>query len=307
MIKALQQLAIKNESVKGTAEALAGADVILAHNLKFTPHIEPNKRNPAKSTLGRDSAVPGDRWGEISFDVYKVGAAAAGGSVHYVDALKACGLSETLVALTSNTQLPDDTVLDTATIAIYENGKIYKIWGARGNVKEVYETGKPAVMSFTFSGCDFSVTDGAMLSAGIAYETTMPPAFQDASLTIGGYAATIAKLEIDLGNKVVVPKDANQASGRRYAEIVDREPTLSFDPEEVLVAANDFFGQWRSGVEAAFTATIGATAGNTIEVTAPKVQFIEVSPEDREGISALGIKAQLNRNAGNDEYQTQIT
>ena len=80
------------------------------------------------------------------------------------------------------------------------------------------------------------------------------------------------------------------------------------DPENVVKATFDFFGKWRNAVEMVFDSAIGEDAGNIIRITAPKVQFQEMSHEDRDGISTLGITAQLNGvcNVGDDEIVITI-
>lgn len=186
------------------------------------------------------------------------------------------------------------------------DGKIYKLWGARGTVKLALEDGKPGILSFEFTGADFSEADGALLAA-TSLESTVPPIFVDASLTIDSYAAILSKIEIDTGNAIALRKDANKASGHVSAVIAGKESTLTLDPENVLVATEDFMGNWRSGTQMAFTATIGSVAGNIIAITAPKVQYQGVGLAERDGQSTLDITALLAAEDGDDEWQIAIT
>ncbi|MBW2559971.1 MAG: hypothetical protein JRE40_03835 [Deltaproteobacteria bacterium] len=300
------QIAAGIEAVEGMAEVLEAADVFFAFNPSFTPEIEMHARNPVRSVLSPYPSVPGARSAKMSFDVELVGAAAAGDAVHYSDILQACGVDETLVALTSATYTPASDSIPSVTLAMHLDGKIYKLWGARGTVKLVLEDGKPGIFSFEFTGADFSETDGALLS-GVTLESTIPPIFADASLTIDSYAAILSKLEIDLGSNVALRKDANSASGHKSAVITGKETTMTLDPENVLVATEDFFGNWRSGKQMAFTAALGATAGNIITITAPKVQYQGVGLADRDGQSTLDITALLAADAGDDEWSIAIT
>jgi len=66
-------------------------------------------------------------------------------------------------------------------------------------------------------------------------------------------------------------------------------------------------GNWRSGAEMALALSIGSVAGNTIAVSAPKVQYQDVKLGDRSGLSSLDITGLLCRNTGDDEWQIQIT
>ncbi|MFZ5774026.1 MAG: phage tail tube protein [Thermodesulfobacteriota bacterium] len=302
------QVALKIEGVEGVKETLAAADFILASSPKFTPGIKMYERAD-KAVAGDMSPVaniPGLRDGKISFEVELCGAAAAGTAPHYSAALRCCGVGETIVALTSVAYKPISVNIPSCTVAIYEDGKIKRIWGARGTCTIKYNNGEPAVASFTFTGADWEVVDGDLLT-GVTYPAVVPPTFQEVTFSIGGYEANINAMEIDLGNTVALRKGVSAASGHISARITGRKPTLKIDPEDVLVAAHDFFGTWRAGTPVALSASMGSTAGNTIATTAPKAQYQSVSAAEREKLATLDINALLSRNLGNDEWQILIT
>lgn len=300
------QIAAEIESSEGSAETLIAADVFLAFNPKFDPDIDMNKRSPVRASLSPYPSVPGARMAKMSFDVELVGTASPGDTIHFSDILRACGVDETLAGGISATYAPASDSIPSVTLAMYLDGKIYKMWGARGTVKLVLDAGKPGVFSFEFTGADFSETDGNLLS-GTSLNTVVPPIFADASLTIDSYAATLSKVEFDFANITTLRKDANSASDHKSAVITGKESTLTLDPENVLVATEDFMGNWRSGTQMAFTTTIGSVAGNIIEITAPKVQYQGVGMADRDGQATLDINALLAADAGDDEWQIQIT
>lgn len=301
------QIVCELEAVEGTAETLEGADAFLGFNPAFEPIIDAHERDPVRSVLSPHGSVFGKRSARMTFDVELVGMAAAGSAIHYADALKACGVGETLVADTSATYKPASSSVSSATLAMYLDGKIYKMWGARGTARLSLEAGKPGIMSFEFIGADFSEADGALLSSGVSYNSVKPPTFQSASLTIDSYAALVSRVDLDLANALTLREDANASSGHKSAVITNRKPMLSFDPENVLVATEDFLGNWRSGSEMAFTATLGSATGNTIALTAPKVQYQTAGMGDREGVSVLDLAGLCCLSSGDDEWQIQIT
>ncbi len=307
MLKALVQLAAKAEGTEGAAETLAGAQAILVANPSFKPTIEMGARDNSSSSLSRWASVPGKRSGVIEFDVELKGSGTAGTAPALGSLLKACGFGETVVESTSVTYKPASAAISSMTLALYWNGVIEKIWGARGDVSLKLEDGKPGTLHFAFTGADFSVADGAMLTSGVAYEATVPPAFLNAAFQIDSYAALIGSLELKMGNKVALRPDANSSSGYKSAVITSREPVMSLDPEFVTVATYDFFGKLRSGNLGTLTATLGATAGNICTITAPKVQYTAVTPGDKEGILSLGVDCLLTRNAGDDELVIAFT
>jgi hypothetical protein len=243
----------------------------------------------------------------MEFDVELKGSGTAGTAPALGDLLQACGFSETVVAETSVTYLPDSSGVPSITMGMYADGIHYQMWGARGDVSLKLDAGKPAILHFVFTGADFSVTDVAMLSAGVSYETTLPIAFQTATLTIDSYAALLGSINISMGNEVALRQDANASSGHKSAVITKRRPSMSIDPEEVLVATYDFFGKWRSGNLGALTMALTGTAGNICTITAPKVQYTNINPTNKSGIKSLGIDCWLGRNAGDDEISIAFT
>lgn len=307
MIIKRAQLAARIEDSEGTAETLGGVYAFLAANINFKPNIEMNPRGNVSSSLSNFSEVPGKRSATMEFDVELKGSGTAGTAPALGKLFKACGFGETVVAITSVTYAPASSSISSLTLALYNDGVIFKMWGARGNVSLKLDAGKPAMLHFVFTGADFTVTDGVMLSSGIAYESTKPQPFLSATFTIDSYAALVSALEFNMNNEVALRPDVNSGSGHKSAIITGRKPSLSIDPEMVTVATYDFFGKWRSGNEGALSALVSGSAGNICTITAPKVQYTGADLADHSGIRSLGIPSQLNRNAGDDELSIAFT
>jgi len=307
MIVKRAQMAAKAEGTEGTAETLAGADAFLAMNINFNPDIEMGARDNVSASLSNFSQVPGARKATMEFDVELKGSGTAGTAPALGKILKACGFGETVVAVTSVTYLPASTGVSSMTLALYNDGVRYLISGARGNVSLKLDKGKPGMLHFVFTGADFTVTDLALLSSGVSYETTKPQPFLTAALTIDSYAALLGSLEFNMNNEVALRDDVNQGSGHKSAVITGRRPSLSIDPEMITVATYDFFGKWRSGSEGALTLALTGAAGNICTITAPKVQYTGAKLADKSGLRSLGIDCQLNRNAGDDELSIAFT
>lgn len=175
--------------------------------------------------------------------------------------------------------------------------------GARGTVKfSLGKSGEPGIMNFEFMAVDNGVIDSAIFS-GIVHETAIPPIFVSAALTIGGYAAKLSQLELDMACALGPRDDVNEAEGVTSFIINDRKPSGTFDPEMVLVATHDFYGRWYAGTEGVLDFTLGSVSGNKFRFYAPKVQYTKVSDEDREGIKIAQCSFDLNGSIvpGNDE------
>jgi len=307
MLQARTQLAAKIEATEGTAETLSGTDALLVASQSFKPSIQVSERENVSASLSRFAGVPGLRSAQMEFDVELKGSGAAGTAPALGKLLKACGFGETIVAGTSVTYLPASSSISSMTLALYMDGVIKKMWGARGNVSLKLEHGKHGILHFTFTGADFSVADGALLSSGISYETTVPQPFQNAAFSIDAYAALIGSLEFNMNNEIALRPDVNSSSGHKSAVIAKRKPSLTMDPEMVAVATYDFYGKLRSGNLGALSAALAGAAGNICTITAPKVQFTGITPGEKSGIRSLGIDCWLNRNSGDDELSIAFT
>jgi len=248
----------------------------------------------------------GARQASLSFDVELVGTATAGLTVEYADALKACGVGEALVGSTSATYTPASSSVPSVTLGWYLDGKRHLMWGCRGNARIELVAGKPGIIHFEFTGADFSETDTALLS-GVTYGATKPPVFMGATFTVDTYAAVLNNLSLDLGNTVALRPSIAASSGFVSAMITNREPVITIDPENVLVATKDYLGTWRLGTEIALSSAHGATAGNIFTITAPKLQYQGITMADREGIATLEATALCCVNSGDDEWQIAIT
>lgn len=307
MIVKRAQIAAKAEGTEGSAETLAGADAFLAENIVFNPEMEMSPRDNMSASLSNFSQVAGARRATMEFDMELKGSGSAGTEPALGKLLKGCGFGESKSAGVSVTYTPASTGISSVSLTMYNDGVLYKIWGARGNVSLRCEKGKQARLHFIFTGADYSVTDGAMLTSGVAYESTKPVPFLSATMTIDSYAALVGMMEFNMQNEVALRDDANSVSGHKSAVITARRPMLTMDPEMVLVATYDFFGKLHSGNEGALSMVFSGGAGNICTITAPKVQYTKVGLADKSGLRSLGIDCQLNRNAGDDEISLAFT
>lgn len=303
------QVACEIETTEGTAETIAAADVFLVSNASFTPEIEMVQRRPLRSSLSPYPSIPARRSAKMTFEVDLTGTSAAGAALHFADAIQACGVEQTLVTSTSATYVPGDpdTVVPTVTLAMYMDGKVYKMWGARGNFKLILEAGKPGVIQFEFWGADWSEADAALFTSGVVLNDITPPLFVGATFTINTFAAIVGKLEIDSGNNLYLRPSMSADSGYLSAAILNRESRLTLDPENNLVSEEDFLGEWRAGTQMAMSCAFGTVGGNLFTLTAPAVQYQEVRLGDRNGLSVLEISALLCEDTGDDEWELVVT
>lgn len=306
-----QTIAAKIETTEGTAIALAGAD---ANNLIMEPRYKVESpmqdREFLDLSLSPHKSVSTTRSARLTFKTELKGSGAAGTAPAVGKLLKACGFGETVVASTSVTYAPISALanIPTLTLATYRDGLKKTLKGARGNVKYSAQSGKFGELEFEFLGVYQEVIDATILTPS-GVETTIPPVLLSANFSIASFAAFVSQIAFDMANTLELRGDINSASGFISTLLTKRYPKGSFDPEDELVATHDFYGRWLANTTGALTWKHGATAGNICTLTAPTVQYTDISESDRNGIATLGIDFLMARNneAGDDELSIAFT
>jgi len=299
-------IAAKIEAVEGVAETITAAEGgVMVTDLKFEPDIKMNPRQVLTETLSKFQPVPGTQAAKVSFrgEIKGAGSAYSSSLKPAIGTyLRACGFGET-VDETPGTEnvvyAPASTGVPSLTIAVFNDGLRHIVRGARGSVKFGFKNGEICYCDFEFLGVYDSSADVAMIAP--TYEATVPPALLGASLTVGGYAAKIQSLNLDMGNVLALRDDISSAQGYFSTLLTDRRPTGSFDPEMELVATHDFYGLWKGGTAAALAFNLGATQYNRIGITAPKLVYTKIGDSDRNSLSVADSTFELAMNTGDDE------
>lgn len=307
-------MAAKIEAVAGVKETLTGAYAFMAYNPKFDPDHKPYKRDPFRPTFSQVQQAPGFRSGKLSFGTDLLGAAAAGTPPFWGSLAKGAGMAETIVSNVSVTYAMASAAVPRLTLARYivdeDNAALAKInatWGARLNAKYALEVGKSGLINWEATGCDFDEVDGNMLT-GIPAQTILPPSVLGIVVTLDAAVLDFSKLDIDLGNKVVLPASPGPASGHNPALMSGREMKMTVDPLACLTATKDFMGLWRNASQVAFSIVLGTVAGNIHTLTAPKCQITDIKEQERDGYLARQFTVALNMNtSGDDEFFHAIT
>lgn len=301
-----QQLAAKEESVEGTVEALALADAV---NVLMSPSFEPNREiipvDFVTKTLSPSASVRGVYTGKIGCSLPLKGSGVVDQAPEWGEILRGCGFLQTIDAGVDIEYTLLSASIPSLTLGRYLDGKLNRIWGARGSFKLLAELGKPAIINFDYLGAGWDDADVAMLSP--SYDAVQPPVFLNATFTVEGYAFKINKVEIDLANELQLRDDVNSVTGYASTLITGRKPTGSFNPELTLKATKDIFALLNNGTEGALSIVIGSDSFNTITITAPKLAITGIADADRNGIAALDVKFELNPSSGDDEVVINVS
>ena len=264
------------------------------------------ERPAVRPSIGSLPQVYAGRLGTISFDVEVKGSGTAGTAPEYGPLLRACGIAETIVAVTSVSYKPASTSHESVTIYCYMDGRLVKYTGCRGNVSFAAEAGTRGLLSFSMTGHISLVTDASLPAPTL--QSTIPVPFINASFAADSYAAIISAFNFDLSNTLVTPPNPNATDGYAEIRITKRDVNGSFDPEATVVATYNWITKWVSGATYALaTGTIGSTAGNRWALSMPAIQYREVSHGDRDGIFTHDVAFGACESSGDDEFTLLFT
>ncbi|MCP4477836.1 MAG: hypothetical protein GY818_07070 [Planctomycetaceae bacterium] len=283
MLVKRELIALAIEAAYNVDENPGAADAILVEDVGFS--FEGSRmieRNPIKGAFGKEKSIFAGTLAQVTFTAEIKGSGTAGTAPEIGQALRACGLAETIVASTSVTYEPASESLESATIYYYQDGKRQKITGARGTVEISATVGEVAKASFTFTGHHAEDADAAIITG--TFDDLAPPPMIAVPFTIGGYSAEISALNFALNNEVTTPASLSASDGYGEVRISDRDCSGTFDPLMTLIADQDWVADWQAGTERNLTTgVIGTVAGNRFNLTVPAASYRELGQGDRDG------------------------
>lgn len=283
----------KEETTYNTDAAPTGtANAILVEKPAWAFDSQRMLDRPAvRTSFGKLQKIFGGTLKMISFDVEMKGSGTAGTAPELGPLLKSCGMTETIVAVTSVTYAFSSTLSDykSLTIWYYQDGTVHKMTGCVPmSVSFNADVGSTPKWSFSFVGHDAGRTDLALATP--TYTSTAPVAFIGATFTIQSYAAIVSKLSLDFGLTTAKPSSVNATDGFGQLLITGRDPTGSIDPQDTLVATHDWLGKFKTGASGTLTTgTIGSTAGNRWAMSVGKLYYDAPSPGDVSGVRTLSV------------------
>lgn len=300
----------KEEVTYNTDPVPTGADdAILIGNPSWSHEgLRMVERNIVKNTDAMLQQIYGGTLKTVSFDVELKGSGAAGTAPDFGVLLKACGFTETVVAVTSVTYDPSSDAADkkSCTIHYYQDGLLHILTGCRGNFSVNLETGAIPMATFTMTGHSGDPTDVALPTP--TFDATKPVTVRGNSFSIDAFAAKINSLTFDIGLEVLTPNSMSATDGFGEVFISSRDLNGSFDPQAELVATEDFYGNFSAGAAMALdTGTIGSVAGNIFQITMPAVSYRDASPGDRDTIRTYELPFGAAESTGDDEISIVFT
>ena len=282
-------IAMALESTYGTDPTVAGTDALLVRDLNITPQqSDVVSRDLVRPYLGASEQLLANTRVQCTFSVELVGSGTVATAPAYGKALKACGMTETIVASTSVAYKPNsDTAPNSLTIYYAVDGVLHKVTGARGTWVLNGTVGQIPTIDFTFTGIyNAVVADASPLTPTYANQAK-PQIFKNGTTTAFqflSYSGALQTFSLDIGNNLVYRE---LVGGTKEVLLTDRRANGSITIEAPTLASKDYFAA--ALVETLGNATFqhGQTAGNIVTVSSTKIDIGDVSYADQDGIAML--------------------
>jgi hypothetical protein len=196
---------------------------------------------------------------------------------------------------------PRSTGFESIGMQFYIDGSMHALAGAFGTVSMSATAGNFATLSFTFTGSYVPVVD-ATFPTPTFDSLNEPPLMQNACLAVSdSFQPVISSLTWDVKNKITTRTSANSPNGYLGVRITSRDPQGGIDPESVLVANHDFWGDLANAVSFPMSARFGSVPGNKVSFYAPAAQYTGLTYKDNNGIRNLNGALHFASISGDDE------
>jgi hypothetical protein len=299
----------KTESTYGTDPTPTGAaNAILVRNLEITPlQADTVTRDLIRPYLGNSDQLLAQTRVEVTFEVELAGSGTAGTAPAYGPVLKACGLSETVVATTSVTYAPVSASFSSVTLYFFNDGIRHKVTGCRGTFELSAEVGQIPTISFTMTGIYNAPTDESVPTPTYANQAS-PLIFKNgntSNFSIFSYSGCLQSLSFQIANEVVYRE---LVGCTKESLIVNRAPAGDVVIEAPTITAKDFFAIATGSSTGSITFQHGSTAGNIVTFATAQSDIGQPSYSDQDGIQMLNLPyVAVPTSAGNDELSLAYT
>ena len=306
-------LLVELEGTPGTAETLVVGDGgLVITDIQPSWDVSLLKRNAITQDFGQLAAVSGSFAGGITFETELKGSGSAGVADAILDdLLQLVGFGAgVVVADTSVTydlvsvDMPKGTLAFDLQESDGSDGPRFMIYGAVGNLVISGIVNEFMKLRFEMRGILAPAADVTPLSP--TFGSVIPPVLRNGTFTLGAAARKGRSFEINLNNRITFNPDINASRGFAFAEITDREPTATLAMEYTKVGTHNFQGVLEANTEAAMVIKTPVAAGNTIQLSATKLQYVGMGLNNVDGKPIAAMQCQLNK-GGTNELEIQMT
>ncbi|QND45200.1 hypothetical protein HB780_05445 (plasmid) [Rhizobium lusitanum] len=295
----------KIETTYGTDPVPAGAtDALLMTDVTFTPLAGTDvSRDLLLPWLGNQGIITTGLYATLQGSIEIAGAGTPGDVPGYGSLLRACGLSETIVADTSVTYLPVSSGFESGSLYFVNDGVKHVLLGARGTVTGNVVPKQIGKFQFTMTGLLGTITDAAMPTVDVTkFMTPVAVSKANTTMSLHGWSSVAESLSFDLGN-TVTPRFL---IGDEVVIISDRSVTGTAVVEARSLATVDWFAKAISRARGPLALQHGVTDGNIVEINQPAVEIGRPTEGQTDGIINYSLSLSSVPVLGNDELEIVV-
>ena len=298
------------EAAAGTIVVPVAADAIEVSDVTLTP-IEGDEvdQGVIRPYFGASEATLVTLYRKIAFSVGLAGVASAGDVPGWASLMRACAASVT------NTPAPDPQAatvfapvtdgIESVTIYAVVDRLLYKMAGARANVKATVDAKQIPKWQFEFTGSFLPVEDMPAMPA-VSYAKFLRPLGVNklnTTLELDGFNAACSSFAFDFGNQVVKQDLMNVDT----TEITGRASTGSVTFRNTSVATKNWIEMARTSAKVPLLLRHGPGASNTVAIQGPHVQIGKPTFGEQDGIQMITVPLRfIPSDAGNDEWAITV-
>lgn len=283
------------------------ANAILATNIVLSPmEGEDVSRDLEFPYLSAQAMIPTGLRVRVQFRIELVPSGTAGTAPAWGPLLRACGIAETVVALTSVTYNPISIAMESATLWIWHGNTKQVISGWRGN----------ATLRVTAQGIAYIEFDGIGLFAEPAEAAQLVPTYtafkkpliatkaNTPTFSINAVNMVLREFQLQLNNQV----EPRLLIGSEEIVIVDRAELMSARVEAVPVTTFNPYALAKAQTGVAVSLVHGTVAGSIATFSASAAQVKRLSGfENAQNIKEWPLELIPLPTNGNDQWSLALT
>jgi hypothetical protein len=304
-----QLLLAKVETTKGEdATPTPAANAILADLVDVSFDIQKIQSPEVRRSISEAPERPGRQKANFTIRAALKGSGAAGTPPEIAPLLQCCALKQTLVVTVGSEEanykpVSAEADMKTATVHLFYDGRAVKAVGCTGNFSISAPPGEIGIITFNLQG-SLTFNGDVELPTGEAYQDVTAAVVESGGFGFGSFAtAVVNSFTLESGNNIIDRLDINSAGGLHSSLVVSRNPSWNAAVEATTEAVKDWWANFTDRVKEAISLTIGATAGNIVEIELPQALLNDgVTPSNNNGIVTFNLSGQALEDSGDDNY-----
>jgi hypothetical protein len=306
----LKVLLVKKEVTYGVDPVPTGAaNAISAQNVKIMPmQGQDATRDIDLPYFQAPQKFPTGVYQEITFDLEMIGGAALGVAPAWSAIAQACGLAEVLSAGVSVAYNPISTGFASATVYLNIDGILFKMTGARGDIKAKLGVHGLPMLEVRMMGLFNAATDTpAPVPTLTAFQQPqVANADNTLTCTMNGVAIAARNYDLMFGGKLVYRELMGSTS--KQVLVTDREPSLSMQIEATPLATLNPYVLAKNQTAFAVNIVHGVGAGKITTIAAPNCRLSRPDQNaEQDTIWEWPLSITPLPTAGNDEFTITLT